>query len=129
METIRNHFRLEFNKKYEYKKILKQQSKLTFNGVHTSYEKCDSYLFREIEVLMDKPSCLGLAVFALSKLLRYETYYDKLQPYFGQENIQCHYMDSVSKDTPIIMKGKEKKSKFWELMYLLKNKIGIEMIL
>ena len=26
----------------------------------------------------------------------YETYYDKLQPYFGQENIQLHYMDCDS---------------------------------
>ena len=26
----------------------------------------------------------------------YETYYDKLQPYFGQENIQLHYMDCGS---------------------------------
>ena len=26
----------------------------------------------------------------------YETYYDKLQTYFGQENIQLHYMDTDS---------------------------------
>ena len=26
----------------------------------------------------------------------YETYYDKLQPYFGQENIKLHYMDCDS---------------------------------
>ena len=26
----------------------------------------------------------------------YDTYYDKLQPYFGQENIQLHYMDTDS---------------------------------
>ena len=24
----------------------------------------------------------------------YETYYDKLQPYFGEENIQIHYSDT-----------------------------------
>ena len=24
----------------------------------------------------------------------YETYYDKLQPYFGQENLQLHYIDT-----------------------------------
>ena len=24
----------------------------------------------------------------------YETYYDKLQPYFGDENIQLHYIDT-----------------------------------
>ena len=26
----------------------------------------------------------------------YETYYDILQPYFGQENLQLHYMDTDS---------------------------------
>ena len=24
----------------------------------------------------------------------YEIYYDKLQPYFGQENLQLHYIDT-----------------------------------
>ena len=56
---------------------------------------------------MDKPIYLGFSVFELSKLLMYETYYDKLQPYFRQENIQCHYMDSVTKDTPITTKANE----------------------
>ena len=35
-------------------------------------------------------------VLELSKLLMYETYYDELQPYFGQEIIQLHYMDTDS---------------------------------
>ena len=42
---------------------------------------------------MDKPIYLGFAVLELSKLHMYETYYDKLQPYFGPENIQLHYID------------------------------------
>ena len=37
----------------------------------------------------------------------YETYYDRLQPYFGQENIQGYYMESVTKDTPKTTKVKE----------------------
>ena len=40
---------------------------------------------------MDKPIYLGFAVIELSKLQLYETYYDILQPYFGQKNIQLHY--------------------------------------
>ena len=32
----------------------------------------------------------------LSKLLMYETYYEKIQPYFGQENLQLHYTDTDS---------------------------------
>ena len=34
---------------------------------------------------MDKPIYLGLALLELSKLHMYETFYDKLQPYFGME--------------------------------------------
>ena len=45
---------------------------------------------------MDKPNYLGFAVIELSKILLYETYYDKLQPYFEQENLQLHYMDTDS---------------------------------
>ena len=45
---------------------------------------------------MDKPIYLGFSVLELNKLLMYETYYDKLQPYLGQENIQLHYMDTDS---------------------------------
>ena len=43
---------------------------------------------------MKKPTYLGFAILGLSKLHMYETYYDKLQPYFGQENIQLHYNDT-----------------------------------
>ena len=30
----------------------------------------------------------------LSKLHMYETYYDTLQPYFGQEKLRIHYIDT-----------------------------------
>ena len=39
---------------------------------------------------------LGFWVLELSKLLMYETYYDKLQPYFGQKNLHLHYVDTDS---------------------------------
>ena len=29
----------------------------------------------------------------LSKLLMYEWYYDKMQPYFGEDNLELHYLD------------------------------------
>ena len=41
---------------------------------------------------MDKPIYLGFAILEFSKLHMYETYYDKLQPYFEQEILQLHYM-------------------------------------
>ena len=74
--------------------MIQQQSKLTFNDIHKPYENCDSYLFKENEVTMDKPTYLGFALLEISKLLMYETYYDKLQPCFGQENSQLHYIDT-----------------------------------
>ena len=69
---------------------------MTFNGIHQSYENYDSYTIKQNEVLMDKPIYLGFSALELSKLLMYETYYDILQPYFGQENIQLHYVDTDS---------------------------------
>ena len=96
MENVRNRLKINFFKKDDYREIIKQQSKLTFNGIHKSYENCYSYTVRQNEVLMDKPIYLGFSVLGLSKLLMYETYYDKLQPYFGHENIQLHYMDTDS---------------------------------
>ena len=69
---------------------------MTFNGIHKSYENCDRYVNRKNEVVMDKPIYLGFAVLELSKLHMYETYYDKLQPYFGEKNLRLHYMDTDS---------------------------------
>ena len=45
---------------------------------------------------MDKPIYLGFAVLEVSKLLMYETYYDKLQPNFEEKNLQLNYMDTDS---------------------------------
>ena len=78
MEKVRNRLKIKFVKKDDYREIIKQQSKLTFNGIHKSYENCDSYTFKQNEVLMDKPIHLGFSVLELSKLHMYETYHDKL---------------------------------------------------
>ena len=96
MENVRNRLNIKFIKKDNYREIIKQLSKLTFNGIHKSYDNCDSYTLKQNEVLMDKPIYLGFAVLELSKLHMYETYYDKLQPYFGEKNLHLHYMDTDS---------------------------------
>ena len=41
---------------------------------------------------MEKPDYLGFAILQVSKLLIYETFCYKLQPYFGWEKLQSHYM-------------------------------------
>ena len=94
MENVRNRLKIKFVKKNDYREIIKQQSKLTFNGIHKSYKNGDSYTFKQNEVLM--PLYLRFSLLELSKLLMYETYYDKLQPYFGQENLHLQYMDTDS---------------------------------
>ena len=96
MENVPNRCTIDFIKKDETEKFIKQQSKLNFNGIHKSYENCDSYIFKQNEVLLDTPIYLGFAILELGKLHMYETFYDKLQPKFGMENIQLHYMDCES---------------------------------
>ena len=46
------------------------------------------------KIVMVKAIYVGFAILELSKLHMYETYYDTLQPYFGQENLQLHYIDT-----------------------------------
>ena len=43
---------------------------------------------------MDKAIYVDFAILELSKIHVYETYYDLLQPYFGQKNLQLHYIDT-----------------------------------
>ena len=43
---------------------------------------------------MDKAIYVGFSILELSKLHMYETYYDALQPYFGQKKLQLHYIDT-----------------------------------
>ena len=94
MEDVRNRIKVEFVKNTNERKILKFQSRLDFNGIHKSYQDYDSYTFKSNIVKMEKPIYLGFCILELSKLLMYETYYDKLQKYFGIDGIQIHYQDT-----------------------------------
>ena len=47
MGNVRNRRGLESFKKDDIKNIVKQRSKLTFDGIHQSYENCDSYTFKQ----------------------------------------------------------------------------------
>ena len=92
LENIRNRLELELIKKDNIKKIINRQSKLTFNGIQKSNENYDSYTFKQNQVVMDKAIYVGFAILELSKLHMYEIYYVTLQPYFGQDNLQLHYI-------------------------------------
>ena len=74
---------------------------------------------------MDKPICLGFTVLELSKLSMYETYYNTLQPYFGQEKIQLYYMDTdsfvLSVNTKDIIKDLKNLEDIFDFSILDKN--------
>ena len=90
MEDVRNRIKVEFVKNTNERKILRFQSRLDFDGIHKSYQDYDSYTFKSNVVKMEKPIYLGFCILELSKLIMYETYYDKLQKYFGIDGIQIH---------------------------------------
>ena len=73
LENVRNRLGLELIKKDDIKKIVKQQSKLSFNGIQKSFENYDSYTFKKNEIIMDKAINVGFAILELSKLHMYET--------------------------------------------------------
>ena len=49
LEIVRNRLGIELIKKDDIKDIIKQQSKLTFNGIHKSYENYYSYTFKKMK--------------------------------------------------------------------------------
>ena len=49
LESVRNRLELELMKKDDIKDIIKQQSKLTFNGIQKSYENFYSYTYKKMK--------------------------------------------------------------------------------
>ena len=74
---------------------------------------------------MDKPINLGFVLLEFSKLHMYETYYDKLQPYFGHETVQLNYIDTnafvFSMNTKDIVKDLKKLEDLFDFSNLDKN--------
>ena len=68
MENVPKRLKIEFIKKHDYKKIVKEQSKLFFNGIHKSYGSCDRHTLKQNEVMMDKPIYVCFAILEVSKL-------------------------------------------------------------
>ena len=73
MENIKNRFKMEFIKKDIDEKSIKQQSKLKFNGNQITYTIDDGQLYKQNEVLLDRPISLGFAVLELIRTLMYES--------------------------------------------------------
>ena len=95
MENVRDRTNLEFIPHTNIDQIIKRQSKLSFKGITNHYSEFSVYKFDKEKVIFDKPIYLGFSVLELSKLLMYEFYYHKLQPYYNNK-IKLHYMDTDS---------------------------------
>ena len=98
---------------------------MTFIGIHKSYEIYDCYTFKQKEVFVYKPYYLGFSVLELRTLFMYESYYDILQPYFGQKNIHLHYVDTdafvVSLKTKNIIKDLKNLEDIFDFSNLNEN--------
>ena len=95
MENVRDRTNLEFIPHTNIDQIIKRQSKLSFKRITNHYSEFSVYKFDKEKVIFDKPIYLGFSVLELSKLLMYEFYYHKLQPYYSSD-VKLHYMDTDS---------------------------------
>ena len=95
MENVRERVNLEIIPHTNIYQIIKRQSKLSFKGINMHYSTFSLYKFDEEKIVFDIPIYLGFSVLELSKLLMYEFYYHKLQPYYNC-SVKLHYMDTVS---------------------------------
>ena len=96
IENIRKRLNLDLIDKTDIHRILNRHSKLSFDDKIAEYEKFNLYSFNKETIKFTKPIYVGFCVLELSKLLIDEWYYDKMQPYFGVDNLELHYLDTDS---------------------------------
>ena len=113
IENIRKRLNLDLIEKSDIHKILNRQSKLSFDDKIAEYEKFNLYSFNKETIKFTKPMYVGFSVLDLSKLLMYEWFYDKMQPYFGEDKLELHYLDTDS----FIFSFKPIKSLFEDLKH------------
>ena len=95
IENIRKRLNLDLIDKSDTRRILNRQSN-SFDDKIAEYEKFNLYSFNKESIKFTKPIYFGFSVLELSKLLMYEWYYDKMQPYFGEDNLELHYLHTDS---------------------------------
>ena len=95
MENIREGVNLEIIPRTNIDQIIKRQSKLSFKGINLHYSTFSLYKFDKEKTVFDKPFYVRFSILELSKLLMYEFYYHKLQPYY-KFSVKLHYMDTDS---------------------------------
>ena len=95
MENVRERVNIQILPHTNIDQIIKRQSKLSFKGIVNHYSEFSVYKYDREKTVFDKPIYLGFSVLELSKLLMYEFYYHKLQPYYNSR-VKLHYMDTDS---------------------------------
>ena len=96
IENNRKRLNLDLIDKSDIHRVLNRQSNLSFDDKIAEDEKSNLYSFRKETIKFTKPILVGFCVLELSKLLMYERYYEKMQPYFGEDNLELHYLDTDS---------------------------------
>ena len=95
MENVRERTNTDIIPLTEIDQIMKRQSKLNFKGISQHHNDFSLYKYDNEKVTFDKPIYLGFSVLEQSKLLTYDFYYHKLQPYYTNKN-KLLYMDTDS---------------------------------
>jgi hypothetical protein len=103
-ENIRN--RQDLKLVTDPNKVIKLHNKPNFSNEKVFNNNLTAILLRRTSMKFDKPIYIGATVLELSKLLMYKFYYETLQPYFGEKNMELLYQASVTSDTPIILRYK-----------------------
>ena len=91
-ENIRKRLNFNLLDKSDTHRKLNRQSKLSFDDKIAEYEKFSLFSFNKESNKFTKPIYVEFSVLELSKLLMYEWYYDKMQPYFGEDNLELLYL-------------------------------------
>ena len=95
MENVREGVKSEIIPHTNIDEIIKRQSKLSSKGISIQYKGFSLYKYDKEKIVFEKSIYLGFSVLELSKLLMYEIYYHKLQP-FNNNEFKLHYMDTYS---------------------------------
>ena len=96
IENVRKRLNLGLIAKADTHRILNRQSKLSFDDKIAEYEKFDLFSFNRETIKFTKSIYVGFCVWELTKLLMYEWYYDKMPPYFGEDNLEIHCLETDS---------------------------------
>ena len=120
-ENIRKHLFLELIDKSDTHRILNRQSKISFDDKIAEKEKFNLYSVNKESIKFTKPIYVGFSVLELSKLSMYEWYYDTMQPFFGEDNLELHYLDTDSfifsfKPIQSLIEDSNSSEKIWILV-------------